>query len=285
MVHNLVAHNYNTRSRHSYANIVAGVNNTASTDNIASASMAAVNNGNPNSHDDQSIDNNSHPLFLHNNDQPSMVLISKKLLGSENYESWKRSIKIALSCKNKLVIVNGDFEPPSENSPLYATWGRVNDMVITWILNTVSDEISNSMNYMDNARDVWNELSERFSVVSGHKIYEVQKDMFRLEQGNESVELYFHKLKGHWDELKALENPIKCTCGASKSWAEQAERTKLVQFLMGLHNSYTTARGNLLMMNPWPSLNQAYMLIKQEEKQRQIPSVAKSYCHDGESAS
>lgn len=39
---------------------------------------------------------------------------------------------------------------------------------------------------------------------------------------------------------------------------------------MGLHCSFTAARGNLLRMNPWPSLNQAFMLIKQEEKQRQV---------------
>lgn len=42
-------------------------------------------------------------------------------------------------------------------------------MVITWILNTVSDEICSSMNYMDNAFNVWNELNEHFDAVSGHK--------------------------------------------------------------------------------------------------------------------
>lgn len=40
--------------------------------------------------DNQSVDNNSHPLFFHNNDQPGMILISRKLLGSENFSSWKR---------------------------------------------------------------------------------------------------------------------------------------------------------------------------------------------------
>lgn len=144
----------------------------------------------------QSIDNNSHPLYLHNNDQPGMILISKKLIGSENYASWKRSMQIALSAKNKLVIVNGDFVAPVETSSLHAHWKRVNDMVITWILNTVSDEISNSMNYMDSAYNVWIELNERFSVVSGHKYYETQCDLFKLEQGNNSIEFYFHKLKG-----------------------------------------------------------------------------------------
>lgn len=45
---------------------------------------------------------------------------------------------------------------------------------------------------------------------------------------------------------------------------------------MGLHDSYTTARGQILMMNPWPTINQAYSLIKQEEKQRQTHNVVMS---------
>lgn len=56
----------------------------------------------------------------------------------------------------------------------------------------------------------------------------------------------------------------------------QLEKRKLIQFLMGLHSSYTAARGNLLMINPWPSINQAYILIKQEEKQRQTQSITSS---------
>lgn len=38
---------------------------------------------------------------------------------------------------------------------------------------------------------------------------------------------------------------------------------------MGLHDSFITARGKILMMTPLPSVTQAYSLIKQDEKQRQ----------------
>lgn len=92
-------------------------------------------------------------------------------------------MQIALSAKNKLVIVTGEFVAPTISSVMYAHWKRVNDMVITWILNTVSDDISSSMNYMDDAFSVWYEFNERFYVVSGHKIYETQRDLFKLEQG------------------------------------------------------------------------------------------------------
>ncbi|XP_074327056.1 uncharacterized protein LOC141664995 [Apium graveolens] len=121
---------------------------------------------------------------------------------------------------------------------------------------------------MDSAYTVWQELNERFSIVSGHKFYETQRDLFKLEQGNDSIEFYFHKRKGFWDEIKALEPIIKCSCGAIKDWENKLEKTRLIQFLMGLHSSYTAARGQLLMMSSWPTVNQAFMLLKQEEKQR-----------------
>lgn len=38
---------------------------------------------------------------------------------------------------------------------------------------------------------------------------------------------------------------------------------------MGLHDTFITARGQILMMTPLPSVTQAYSLIKQDEKQRQ----------------
>ena len=97
----------------------------------------------------------NHPLYLHPNDHPGLILISKKLTGSDNYSTWKRSMMIALNAKNKLSIVNGDYQEPVSTSSLKALWDRTNDMVISWILNTISDQISNSLNFVNFASDLW----------------------------------------------------------------------------------------------------------------------------------
>lgn len=68
-------------------------------------------------------------------------------------------MQIALLAKNKFIIVNGDFLATAKTSLLYIHWKGVNDMVITWILNIVSNDISNIMNYLDSAITVWNKLS------------------------------------------------------------------------------------------------------------------------------
>ncbi|GJS01312.1 cysteine-rich receptor-like protein kinase 8 [Tanacetum coccineum] len=85
----------------------------------------------------QTEDTNStnHPLFLHLNDHLGLILISKKLLGLENYSLWRRSMTIALNAKNKLKIITKDYPEHDSESPLRALWERNNDMIISWIFN------------------------------------------------------------------------------------------------------------------------------------------------------
>jgi len=64
----------------------------------------------------------------------------------------------------------------------------------------------------------------------------------------------------------------KCECDVNINEKLQAylEEQKIIQFLMGLNESYTAVRGNILMMTPLPSLSEIYSLLVQEERQRQV---------------
>lgn len=199
----------------SYANVVQGRGSNANANASGSNSESLHNDHNS----DSSVnlfENNSHPLFLHNNDHPGLMLIAKKLIGPENYGPWSRSMRIALNARNKFAIVTGVFPQPEADSPSFAQWERVNDMVISWIMNSVADDISDGLNFVTSAKEVWNELHERFSSINGHRVYQVLRNIHCLEQGNTSVEVYFHKLKGYWDEYAVLEPSIPCVCGSHR---------------------------------------------------------------------
>ena len=43
-----------------------------------------------------------------------------------------------------------------------------------------------------------------------------------------------------------------------------------MSFLMGLNETYTTVRGQILLMNPIPSLGKVFSLLIQDEKQRKV---------------
>ncbi|KAL9995344.1 putative RNA-directed DNA polymerase [Helianthus debilis subsp. tardiflorus] len=212
----------------------------------------------------------SNPLYLHPSDHPGMMLVSKIFDGS-GFASWKRAMSIALSAKNKLGFVNGDITAGSISSH-QDLWKRCNDMVISWILNSLSKDIGESVIYAQTAKQLWTELNDRYGQASGAKLYQLQKSLCEITQGNSNVATYFAKMKAIWDELSALDVLPICTCGGSRELAKREENQRLVQFLMGLNSVYDTVRGNILMKDPLPSLSQAYALIIQDEKQREIHS-------------
>ncbi|GJZ75381.1 cysteine-rich receptor-like protein kinase 8 [Tanacetum coccineum] len=85
--------------------------------------------------------------------------------------------------------------------------------------------------------------------------------------------VYYQKLKGFWDEFDALEAPYVCVCVCNcengRVNGERDQRKRLIQFLMGLDESYSNIRGKILLMQPLPSTTKAYTMVKQEEKQRE----------------
>uniref|UniRef100_A0A803PRN9 Retrotransposon Copia-like N-terminal domain-containing protein n=1 Tax=Cannabis sativa TaxID=3483 RepID=A0A803PRN9_CANSA len=61
----------------------------------------------------------SNPYFLSNGDNPGAVRGSKILTGSENYNTWRRSMLIALVARNKLKFVNGKLPQPDKEHEDY----------------------------------------------------------------------------------------------------------------------------------------------------------------------
>ncbi|XP_059306488.1 uncharacterized protein LOC132057923 [Lycium ferocissimum] len=62
----------------------------------------------------------------------------------------------------------------------------------------------------------------------------------------------------------------QCVCGAKELMYKAEQDRRLIQFLMGLNVVYTIIRGSILMMNPLPSMGQAFALLVQEEKKREL---------------
>ncbi|XP_070047324.1 uncharacterized protein [Nicotiana tomentosiformis] len=88
------------------------------------------------------------------------------------------------------------------------------------------------------------------------------------------AERYYTKVKRIWDELDTLNTCEHCTCecdcGGKSRTLKSLQDGRLIQFLMGLNDTYSAVRSNILMITPLPSVNQAYSLLIQDEKQRKI---------------
>ncbi|XP_060179038.1 uncharacterized protein LOC132609186 [Lycium barbarum] len=175
------------------------------------------------------------PYFLHASDSPGMTLVLTPFDGS-GYGAWRRSALIALSSKNKLSYIEASSVTPSSQSAEYKMWSRCNDMVTSWLLNSLSKEIAGN-----------------------------------LVQGSLDIAAYYTKMKKIWDDLDTLYTKVTCSyacdCGGKDKMNKSLQDERLVQFLMGLNEVYAPGRSNILMMSPLSSVNLAYSLLMQDEKQ------------------
>ncbi|XP_056693771.1 uncharacterized protein [Spinacia oleracea] len=214
------------------------------------------------------------PFYLHPTDNTASQLVSVKFKG-EGYGDWRRSMMISMSSKNKLGFVNGTLAKPDVTADTYQAWMRCNDMMISWILFNLDTNIAKSVLYFNTAREIWLDLEERFGYVSGPQLFSLEQQAAEITQGGQNIAEFFTEIKSIWDKISAA-NPLpsctcnQCTCNLTQKIFKMQQDQRLMQFLMKLGEHLSTARGNLLMMQPLPTITHAYRMLAQEERQREI---------------
>ncbi|XP_074298019.1 uncharacterized protein LOC141628820 [Silene latifolia] len=189
------------------------------------------------------------PLYIHHSDIPGVKLVGSLFEGS-GYGGWKRAMLIALSAKNKIGFIDGTIPKPAATASTTKNWQRCNDIVFSWILNSVSPDIAKSILYSATVEIAWRELEERFGQSNGAQLYGVHKKLNDFSQGNDSIDV--------------------CSCASREKQVKFQEDQRIVQFLMGLNDSYGVVRGTILMQNPLPKISFIYNNLLQEEGQRDI---------------
>ncbi|XP_071735299.1 uncharacterized protein [Rutidosis leptorrhynchoides] len=176
------------------------------------------------------------PLYLHPSDISSTPLINIKLIGTENYRVWSCAMILALETKNK-------------KEELYL--GQIFSKV---------------------ASEVWDELKETYNKVDGSIVFNLHHKINSLTQSGGPVSEYYHKLNSLWKQYDAMVELPNCSCDANKDFQKHSDLIKLMQFLMGLDDSYQPVRTNLLTQDPLPSVKYAFAVISREESHRSSSS-------------
>ncbi|XP_074378488.1 uncharacterized protein LOC141720030 [Apium graveolens] len=105
-------------------------------------------------------------------------------------------MEIALSSKLKLGFVNRTYVRSAVNSVLLIYWICCNNMVTSWILNSVSLDIA--------AHTIWEDLKVRYDQTNVPKLFNLRKEFSHLTQGMMSITAYLTKFRTIHDELECL---------------------------------------------------------------------------------
>ncbi|KAJ0545438.1 putative retrotransposon gag domain, retrotransposon Copia-like protein [Helianthus annuus] len=204
------------------------------------------------------------PLYLHSSDTNNLSIINLKLTGTENYSIWASSMELALLVKNKTGFIDGTCVKSTSNTTLAKQWERCNSVVLSWILNSISEELYVGQIFSKIASEVWAELKETYNKIDGSIIYNLHQQINSTGQNGLSVSDYYHKLNCMWRQYDTLINHPKCTCAAADEISKFNQRIKLMQFLMGLDDVYQPLRTQILSKDPLPTVKNAFAIISNE---------------------
>nr|GEW04151.1 hypothetical protein CTI12_AA061570 [Tanacetum cinerariifolium] len=92
-----------------------------------------------------------------------------------------------------------------------------------------------------------NEIEERYGQSNGPLIYQLERELSKITQGNLIIASLFNKCKKCWDELQNINGLPTCDCGRMRE-----------------------CTCDVLAMDPLPTVNKAYYIVQQIEKQKQV---------------
>ena len=104
------------------------------------------------SSDDPSL-NPSSSFFIHPSEGPTSVFITPALDGT-NFHSWSRAIRMTLISKNKMAFLLGTIHVLDVTDPYYSGWERCNTLIMSWLLNSISPSIAQSVIFLESAVDI-----------------------------------------------------------------------------------------------------------------------------------
>ncbi|WVZ12767.1 hypothetical protein V8G54_017297 [Vigna mungo] len=207
--------------------------------------------------------NPSSPYHIHPSESPSSVLVAPTLVGN-NYHSWSRSFRMALVSKNKMGFLNGSIPASASTDSLFPQWEQCNTLIMSWLLNSLSPSIAQSVIYLDRAIGIWTNLRERFSQSDLLRIVELQEEVYAFKQCTQNVTDYFTGLKALWEELDNFRPMTVCGCSAKTYHTQDF----IIRFLKGLDDRFSVVRSQVLLMEPLPFVNRIFSMVIQHERQQ-----------------
>ncbi|KAL5739623.1 hypothetical protein ACOSQ2_028803 [Xanthoceras sorbifolium] len=108
--------------------------------------------------DSSSLDINSKPKYNSSNggsenNHPHTLITNHKLNG-HNYLQWSQSVMMFVCGKGKDDYLTGVVVAPSKEDPKYRTWKSENNMAMSWLINSMINEIGENFLLYGTAQEI-----------------------------------------------------------------------------------------------------------------------------------
>jgi hypothetical protein len=93
------------------------------------------------------------------NSESHFVQITTIRLNVDNFLRWSQSVRMYIRGRGKMGYLTGDKIAPAEADLTYATWDAENSMVMTWLVNSMEEDISSNYMCYPTAQELWENVN------------------------------------------------------------------------------------------------------------------------------
>jgi transposase InsO family protein len=173
--------------------------------------------------------------------------------------------------RGKIGYITGDKKQPDKEGADYVTWDAENSMVMTWLVNSMTEEIGANYLCYATAKDLWEGVAEMYSDLDNQsQIYELTLQLGEIRQADDSVTKYFNCLKRIWQDLDLFNVYEWKSTEDCKHYKKMVDVSRVFKFLAGLNIEFDEVRGRILGRNPIPPIGEVFAEVRREESRRQV---------------
>ncbi|RVW99246.1 Retrovirus-related Pol polyprotein from transposon TNT 1-94 [Vitis vinifera] len=172
--------------------------------------------------------------------ETSHLPITAHKLNGQNYLQWSQSILMFIRGKEKDDYITGASAAPETTASTYKKWIAENNMVMSWLVNSMTTDIGENFLSFDTAKEIWDIAKETFSDKENtSEIIQIEGILHDLRQDG----LLYKKI---------------------------VEGKRVFKFLLGLNKNLDEIRGRIMGVKPLPSLRKAFSEVHREESRKNL---------------
>ena len=142
----------------------------------------------------------------HGGTESTSVLITGHKLNGQNYLQWFQSVMMFICGKGKDDYLTGEIIIPEKNDPKFRSWKIENHMVMSWLINSMTNDIGENFLLYGTAKEIWDAARETYSSSENtSELFAIEAALHDLRQEDLTVTQYFNTLTRHWQHLDMFE--------------------------------------------------------------------------------
>ncbi|CAN7058438.1 unnamed protein product [Brassica rapa subsp. trilocularis] len=111
---------------------------------------------------------------------------------------------------------------------------------------------------------MWKDLHTRFHKSNLTRLYKLRHQLVSLRQGTMDLSFYHTRTQTYWEELSSIQPIVTIV----EELLAQKETNQVIDFLMGLNESYDHVRSQILRKKSLLTLSEVYNILDNDDSQR-----------------